>query len=686
MYIHYIIINERSSENIGAYLHKHLNYLLYLLSCSKYIVTQISLELGDIDKSSKYIREDYWQQKFKLRYPDVPLMFNKNFNSVDLYNRSDNRSTLIIKNTIHIFNKLRLITPLNMEIFPDNVNHNFIYNEEFKNYTYNSYEHGTTVNITDIVPFTDEETIDQCLLSDQLSLFKVGMADNIDEFVMPVLQSGYITQGKKVKEFEQALSEFLDTPYVLTVNAATSGIMLACRLLNLDDKSEIISTPLTCVATNFPILNFNSHIVWADIDPETCNIDLNSIKSKLTPSTRAIMIVHWGGYPIDLDKLKEIQDYAEDKYGFRPAVIEDCAHAFGSKYKGKYLGNHNNICIYSFQAIKHLTCSDGGAIILPNKEMYERAKLLRWFGIDREQRSSGTDFRLEKDISEFGYKFHMNDVMASIGLANMQNINHYLEKTRHNVKRLKEGLKDVTLISHLKEEDGYLSSYWLYTIKIYDKHAFIRYMKNCNIMVSQVHRRNDVHSCLSTSRTSLPQLDELESKIICIPCGWWLSDIQIDYIINCIKEWPVNHLTYKELESNDFEDYIKLLGELTQYSYNLNKEIFENRLKNIKSQQAKIYVVIYQNKIIGSCKVLCEVKFGDPVIHLEDVVVTENFRRFGIGKELIRMVKGYANEKGAYKIILDAKDKLDKFYTYCGFKREGNLYTYRLINWNNREI
>jgi dTDP-4-amino-4,6-dideoxy-D-glucose/dTDP-4-amino-2,4-dideoxy-beta-L-xylose transaminase len=115
--------------------------------------------------------------------------------------------------------------------------------------------------------------------------------------------------------------------------------------------------------------------------------------------------------------LKEIQEKALRMYGFKPAIIEDCAHALGSKFNGKPLGSHGNICTFSFQAIKHMTSVDGGALVLPHKELYSRAKLLRWYGIDRE--SDRKDFRCEADIPEWGFKFHMNDVSAAIGMANL---------------------------------------------------------------------------------------------------------------------------------------------------------------------------------------------------------------------------------------------------------------------------
>ena len=273
-----------------------------------------------------------------------------------------------------------------------------------------------------------------------IPLFKVFMSDTAGEEVAKILNSGYIGQGPKVDEFENKLMDFFGRDYVLTLNSGTSSLHLGLRLLKnktqtwpgLEDGDEVLATSLTCTASNFPILSNNLNIKWVDIDPGTLNMDLDDLARKITPKTKVIMLVHWGGYPNDLDRIKQIQDKCFEMYGFRPAVIEDGAHSFGSKYKGKYLGNHGNIVMYSFQAIKHITSIDGGLLILPHKELYNRGKLLRWYGIDRD--SNRKDFRCEADIEEWGYKFHMNDVCATVGMENLKHVNDIVGRHQSNAK------------------------------------------------------------------------------------------------------------------------------------------------------------------------------------------------------------------------------------------------------------
>lgn len=384
-----------------------------------------------------------------------------------------------------------------------------------------------------------------------LSLFKVFMSEDVLKPLNDVLMSGQLTQGPKVEEFENALKQYIGNPYILTLNSATAGLTLATRLLKqkddaigwpgFDDEHDIVLTPsLTCFATTASVLANNVNLRWLDVDLNTANIDLNDVKNKLNEKTKIIYLVHWGGNPLDLDELDKICDEHKEKYGFKPMVVEDCAHSFGAEYNGKKLGSSKNICVFSLQAIKHLTTGDGGFITLPTEELYDRCKLLRWYGINRDKRNyKGKDFRLENDILEYGYKFHMNDVNATLGLYNLPHMDGLLEKNRRNAKMLDEGLKDIKDIQLLKPNPKCNSAYWLYTIRVLNgkKQEFMEKMKEDNIMSSQVHNRNDINSCVKDYQEVLPNLDILETELVCIPVGWWLEEKDIDYIIRSIVNY-----------------------------------------------------------------------------------------------------------------------------------------------------
>lgn len=389
-----------------------------------------------------------------------------------------------------------------------------------------------------------------------INLFKVAMSEEAVTAAANTLQSGYIGEGEKVKEFEKDLHSYFsasDNTDIITCNSATSAEHLIYHMLksprNLNQyffnayietnwlptnhNTEVITTALTCTATNWPIIHNGFKIVWADIDPRTLNISLTDVDKKITENTRIIQVVHWGGYPVQIDLLRDIVSKAEKKFGTRILIVEDCAHAFGSKYKGEYVGFSGNLSTFSTQAIKHLTTVDGGFIVSPFRQFSQEARILRWYGIDRNQPRE--DFRCELDIPEIGFKFHMNDVNASIGIENLKHINGILDLHRHNALYYNVHLNSIPGVTLLENSLDATSSYWLYTILVENRSAFMRKMNDMGIMVSRVHERNDKHSSVAKFKTDLPVLDEISSKMVCIPVGWWVTTTQREYIANCIK-------------------------------------------------------------------------------------------------------------------------------------------------------
>ena len=387
-----------------------------------------------------------------------------------------------------------------------------------------------------------------------IPLFKVFMSPNAAPEVTKILNSGYIGQGPKVDQYEADLKEFFNVDRLVTLNSGTSGLHLALHLLKkpwhgwttdahafneiiwpgIQDGDEVLATALTCTASNFPILANNLKIKWVDVDPTTLNMDLDDLERKITAKTKAIILVHWGGYPNDLDRIKQIQEKSLKLYGFKPAVIEDGAHSFGSKYKGKYLGNHGNMVMYSTQAIKHITSIDGGILTLPHQHLYNRSKLLRWYGIDRD--SNRKDFRCEADIEEWGFKFHMNDVCATVGIENLKHASEIIGKHQSNAKYYDSSLSNVNGLTLLDRHADRESAFWIYSMLVDDRDGFYKWMKECGIVVSQVHERNDKHTCVRDYSTPLPTLDKTIGKIVSIPVGWWVTNEEREYIVNCIKK------------------------------------------------------------------------------------------------------------------------------------------------------
>jgi dTDP-4-amino-4,6-dideoxygalactose transaminase len=364
-----------------------------------------------------------------------------------------------------------------------------------------------------------------------IPLFKVFMPEGAIEASAQVLRSGYIGQGPRVDFFEEKLKAWFSSPHLLTLNSGTSALHLALRLAGVGSGDEVITTPMTCMATNVPILANGASIVWADIDPATGNICHKSVKEKIGPKTKAIICVDWAGYPCDVDELQKLAD----QHGIK--LIQDAAHGFGSQYKGEFVGGIADFTCFSFQAIKHLTTVDGGLLVCKNEQAFQRGKLLRWFGINRD--GARKDFRCEEDVLEYGYKFHMNDVSAAIGLAQLNHVGSVLQAHRSNAAYYNKKLAGLSSrgLDLLNYQSDRLSSYWLYTIKVEKLRAFMEAMTAKKITVSQVHARNDHHTVFKEFKTDLPGVDAFVQKQVSIPVGWWITSQEREYIAETIIDY-----------------------------------------------------------------------------------------------------------------------------------------------------
>lgn len=360
-------------------------------------------------------------------------------------------------------------------------------------------------------------------------MFKVHMdVESALGGLRTVLESGFVNEGVQVTAFHKALCDFLGVERLVLTNSCTSALTLALKLAGVGPGTEVVTTPMTCVATNTPIENLGGRIVWADIDAQTASIDPRDVERKITPATRAIMGVSWAGTPCDVEAL----DAVAKRHGI--PFIHDAAHAFGATWRGRPVSDFADYTCYSFQAIKHLSCGDGGALICREADGFVLARKLKWFGYDRDAHKDekgewkGQRWSADIEPGEIGYKFNMNNVAAAIGLSQMPHMPRILDQHRRNGAAYNDAFRNSRTIRPLSVPDEAVSSYWVYTALVADERVDRdRLLEDLNaegIGAGLVHLPNDVYSAFKPYDADLPGVRHFADRQISLPCGWWLTE------------------------------------------------------------------------------------------------------------------------------------------------------------------
>lgn len=350
------------------------------------------------------------------------------------------------------------------------------------------------------------------------------------ELVTAVLKSGWLSEGQVVKDFEDALSSRLSLTNPVAVNSGTSALHLALSLCGTGPGDEVILPAQTFVATGLVVLMQGAVPVFADIDPLTGNLSPTSIAERITSRTKAVIPVHWGGYPCDLDEINLIAE----KHGL--AVIEDAAHALGATYRQRPIGSVSRFTAFSFQAIKHLTTGDGGALCCIDDKDAKAALVRRWFGIDRASSKPSILGERIYDIERVGYKYHLNDLAAAVGLGNLNDFTERLRRRQQIGAYYREQLRQVAGVRLLRCEADRTHAYWLFTFLVEKREDFIRRLAERNIPASVVHLRIDRNSVFGGLRDDLPGQGEFNERQIAIPSHEGLNDEQVQMVCEIIGE------------------------------------------------------------------------------------------------------------------------------------------------------
>ncbi len=363
-----------------------------------------------------------------------------------------------------------------------------------------------------------------------IPLFMPYVAPDAKDLVSNVLSTRWIGQGPLVKKFEEKFEEtFLNGESAMAVGSGTDALHLSYLLSNIGPGDEVIVPVFTCTATNIPLLYIGAKLKFVDVNPLTLNIDIADLKRKISKKTRAIVVVHYGGLPCEMDEILEL---AED---FGIPVIEDAAHALGAIYKGRKVGTLSDFTMYSFQAVKHITTGDGGMLAIKNQSLIDRAMKLRWFGIDRSAKQKGI---WENDITEIGYKYQMTDVSAALGLTALDTFNQVLEHRQKLLAQYQINLAQISNVTMLGAPDGVSEhAAWLCTIRTSKRRALQEFLFQNGVESNQVHYRNDRYTIFSDFRNDVPNMDSIENEYLVLPLHNKLNSSHVDKICNLISDF-----------------------------------------------------------------------------------------------------------------------------------------------------
>lgn len=360
--------------------------------------------------------------------------------------------------------------------------------------------------------------------------------DDDIQAVVDVLKSDYLTTGPKIAEFEQSVSDYVGAKYAVAVSNGTAALHAACFAAGIGEGDEVITTPITFAASANCVLYCGGKPVFADIDPQTYNIDAEDIKRKITARTKAVIPVHLAGQPCDMDAIHKIAE--EDHL----MVIEDGAHALGSVYKGKKIGALSDMTTFSFHPVKPITTGEGGMVVTDDEELYQRLVLFRSHGITRDAslltEDGGPWFYQQLEL---GYNYRITDIQCALGCSQMKKLQRFIGRRRELAARYDEALKDCPHLLLPYQLPQTESGYHLYIIQVTDcdrRQVFEELRaKGVGVNVHYIpvyyhpyyreHGYGDV---------CCPHAEQLYQRMMSIPLHAGMTDAQQDYVIQCIKE------------------------------------------------------------------------------------------------------------------------------------------------------
>ncbi len=346
-----------------------------------------------------------------------------------------------------------------------------------------------------------------------------------------VFDSAWLGQGSAVADFEERVKERVGALHVVAVNTGTSALHLALDALGIGEGDQVIVPSLTFCATIQAIAAARATPVFCEVSPRTLHLDLSDAAARITPLTRAIVPVHYCGNACDMDRLLELGRAR----GL--TIVEDAAHAFGSSWRGRKLGSFGDVTCFSFDPIKNITCGDGGAICTADGRLAHLLRQKRVLGISRDGWQRQLSARWDYEVSTRGYRYHMSNIHAAIGLAQLERFDEFLRRKREIVRRYNRELAGVPGIALLEWnlEEAFP---FAYMIRVLDgrRAALMESLQACGIATG-VHYPPNHTQPLFRGQGSLPVTERLGQEILSLPLYYDMLDADVSLVIASIARF-----------------------------------------------------------------------------------------------------------------------------------------------------
>lgn len=364
-----------------------------------------------------------------------------------------------------------------------------------------------------------------------IPVFRPSITQAEIDAVTEVMRSGWLGLGPVTEKFEQALAKAFGVEHVIALNSGTAALHLAVQLLDLKPDEEVIVPTITFVSTAHVVRYCGGRVVFADVDEDTLCLSVDDVRRKITNRTRAVIPVHYGGHPCDLDGLRDV-------IGNRPiAVIEDAAHACGALYKGKKIGSLSPLTCFSFHAVKNLTCGEGGAVFTANAAWARKLREMRWLGISKDTYTRSSRERVyawQYWVNELGFKYHMHDLAAAIGLVQLQRLEENNRKRRDIVERYNHGFAPHAWIETPPEHSDVSSAWHIYHIKVPERDRLVAHLKRKNIAPGVHYYPIHMHPYYIALGAQCPVAEEIWKRILSLPMFPDMTQEEIQRVIDAV--------------------------------------------------------------------------------------------------------------------------------------------------------